>query len=785
MVIDMSVLKYMLANLKKRKSYSVVICILVFLAGLILTVILSTTLNLFKAYENAYAAVQGPHLMYWLPESSYTPEIQEWFASQPGVESVKTRQERYVVGAELQHENNVLRSNVVLHLRVYDPQDTMRLIDAKYNATAELAQGDIYLPYIYKTGNGLVAGDMVEYVYGHRRMTFTVAGFAEEPLFGAELHGVKLLFISETDMRALEQTGGENVMRNQQIHVRLSHYNESAVQEIIKKFNIEVGENTGSAYTYGAFANGHMTLPKISLVVMIAFVLILCIITITILRYAILATIEADFTDIGILKALGFTPHMVQSAIIGQYASLALFSGLLSLLAAFFVTPFAGHVVLDSSGLYYTVRLSAPIGAATIAVLICVIAVFSALTARSVKRISPVQAISQGLAPVYFSSRVNINMEKISIIPFNLRMALKQILTKSRRYILLFVVSAMLSYTLVFLLGLVQLFNSEKSLNMLGGAISDIRVITADRQTTADVVSQIHKDYPTVWAVFQKTTQLVVDGNKTTIRVMDDFEISGELYSTSGRHPVHENEVSVSELLAEGLHKGVGDQLAVKGTNGKEHLFLITGLFQTIDDGGTYIRMPESAILTVIPEFQLNIAYIKLVSHDNLDRIIEEMRQRYQGYEEIANERKFTNDKLSTIQDVFSQISWLVFVLTVVIIGFITLLIVKITVYCETRELGIYKALGFSSGRLRFQLALRFLLITLFGGAIGIAAEGLFGAKLFSLLMKGFGLSSIMMEFSLRYAADAIAAIAAIAMLSAMISSRNIKQVSAYTLIKE
>jgi heme A synthase len=42
-----------------------------------------------------------------------------------------------------------------------------------------------------------------------------------------------------------------------------------------------------------------------------------------------------------------------------------------------------------------------------------------------------------------------------------------------------------------------------------------------------------------------------------------------------------------------------------------------------------------------------------------------------------------------------------------------------------------------------------------------------------------------MMEFSLRYAADAIAAIAAIAMLSAMISSRNIKQVSAYTLIKE
>lgn len=189
--------------------------------------------------------------------------------------------------------------------------------------------------------------------------------------------------------------------------------------------------------------------------------------------------------------------------------------------------------------------------------------------------------------------------------------------------------------------------------------------------------------------------------------------------------------------------------------------------------------------MTLNPAFHLNIAYVKLMSHDNLDHVIEEIRQRYTGYEEIANERTFTNDKLSTIQDVFSQISRLVFVLTVVIIGFITLLIVKITVYGETRELGIFKALGFSSGRLRLQLALRFLVITLLGGAIGVAVESLFGSKLFSLLMQGFGLSSILIEFSWQYAVIGVVAIAAIAMLSAMISSRNIKKVSVYTLIKE
>ena len=781
----MAVIKYMLANMKERKSYSAVICTLVFLAGLILTVTLSAALNVFTAYENAYAAIQGPHLMYSMPEANSAHELKEWFARQPGVKTVSTRQGRFIQGAELKHDNAVLRNNVVLHLQEYDTQHPMRLADAKHAPEIELAQGELYLPYIYKTGNGIASGDTVEYVFGSKSMTFNVAGFVEEPLFGAELHGIKLLFLSGADMAALEQLGGENVLRNQQIWVRLSDYNEPAVQAIIKDFNLEMNENSGSAYTYSTFANGHLTLPKISLVLVIAFVLILFIITITILRYAILSTIEADFTDIGVLKALGFTPNMVQSAIIGQYTLLALFSGILSLLAAYFAAPAAGNVVLGSSGLYHTAQLSASIGSITLAAFLIAISVFSAITARRASRISPVQAIAQGVAPAYYSSRFNVKFENLGAVPFNLCMALKQILTKSRRYLLLVAVSALLSYTLLFLLGLVQLFNSEKSLNMLGGAMSDIRVTADDRKTVADLAAQIQEDHTTIWTAFQKTTQLVVDGSKTTVRVMDSFESSGELYSTAGRHPLHENEVSVSELLAERMQKGVGEQLKIKDAAGREQLFQITGLFQTIDDGGTYIRMLESAIMTLNPEFQLNIAYIKLKSNDNLDRIIGQMQQKYTGYDEISNERKFTNDKLSTIQDVFSQVSRLVFALTVIIIGFITLLIVKITVHSETRELGIYKALGFSSGRLRLQLALRFLIITLFGGTIGVIAEILFGSKLFSLLMKGFGLTNIVIDFSFLYAVIAVAAIASIAVVSAMISSRNIKTVSAYTLIRD
>lgn len=79
----------------------------------------------------------------------------------------------------------------------------------------------------------------------------------------------------------------------------------------------------------------------------------------------------------------------------------------------------------------------------------------------------------------------------------------------------------------------------------------------------------------------------------------------------------------------------------------------------------------------------------------------------------------------------------------------------------------------------------RLLIITLFGGIIGVIAESLFGSKLFSLLMKSFGLSNIVIEFNLLYAVAAAAAIASIAIVSAMFSSRNVRKVSAYALIRE
>ncbi len=780
----MAVIKFILANLKNRKSYSIVIGILIFLTGLILSVTISTTQKANEAYDIAFNNMEGPHLTYYISVDKYKDEYRTWFENNPEVESVKNRVVKSYNGAFFKKNGRVLKDGTDCYLFVYNSADKMRLIDTS-NSGNTLSKGEIYMPYVYKTKYDVKVNDMVDYQFGDNKLSFKVMGFVEDPVSGADMMGSKFFFISDEDSNSLSAISRSNLYTAIQQNIRLKEFNESSVYKIEKDFNRNFKALNGGVTTYMENKSGHLALPRIALTLLIAFAVILCIITITILRYSILATIEADYKNIGILKSLGFTPSMVQHAISGQYISIAIFSGILSLLAGIFVTPIIGKIIVESSGLFFTGHLSLIAGILTLFAIVLIITVFSYLTARRTNKITPVQAIANGSSPVYFTSRLSLTLEKMKVIPFDLRMAFKQFTTKSKRYILLITISALLTYALVLFLGLMNMFHSEKAVSLIGGQLYDIELDTQTKSDASRILADIKKDYNIDYCTYRKYEQLVIDDEKTTVAISDDFDSTGQLLTLEGRHPKHDNEIALSTTLEKSFGKGTGKYLTIKDKEGKPHQFLITGIFQTIDNDGKCARMNESGMKALFPDYELNEAYITLKNHDNLDSIISEMQQRYSGYEEISNERTQSEDKMNTIKSIFSGISTLIFVLTVILIGFIILLIMKITIYNENKEFGIYKAVGFSSLRLRLQLTLRFVLITILGSIIGVVLELLTGSQLFSIALRTVGIASFHIDVDLMNILIPILFIMAVSLLSAFVTSRNTKKVSAYSLINE
>lgn len=781
----MAIIKFMLGNLKRRKSYSIIISILVFLTGLILTVTISTVISAYQAFDNSFENMEGPHVFYLFSKDNFKPEFQQWYEKQQDIESVKLRYAKSINGGVLEKNGKTLRDSIDYRLFEYTPSDNMRLIDSYYAINRELSKGEIYIPYLFKDEYKLAVGENVDFVFGTKKMSFKIVGFIEDPVSGGAMDSSKYLFISSADYNTFSELGSDKVYEQIQMRVHFSSYDIVSASNIGKKFMDEYGANVSFSKTYSIMKNTILTLPNICLIVVITFAAFLCIITITILRYAILATIEVEYLNIGIVKALGFTPIMVRISMTGQYALLAFVSSILSLIAGAVITPVIGRIMLQSSGLYFSGSLSITVGLLILLALVIIISLVSYVTSWRTKKLTPIRAIANGLSPIYFSSRLNVKLERIRFLPFNIRMSLKQVVSKSKRYILLITISAMLSFSLIFSLGLMNLFNSEKAINMLGMETPDIEIDTSTKSEVATLITNIKNDYAVEWTTLRCWRQLEIDGEQTIVLIKDDFETTGELMNVKGRHPKNDNEVAISNLLKTRYGKDIGQYLSIKDKNGNTHQFIITGVFQTVEEGGILARITEDGMKVLEPKFELNEGYIKLKDHSNVDNVIREMKSRYTGYEEISNERKQSLEQINTIKAVFGAISKLVFALTIIIIGFITLLVMKITIYSETNEMGIYKALGFSSARIRLQLILRFVIITLLGGLIGAILEAFIGSKVFSMALGFVGIARINIDFDLLITLISIGIICVIALLSAYASSGNTKKLSAYTLIKE
>ncbi len=781
----MAIVKLIVGNLKNRKSYSIVICTLIFLAGFILTVTVSTSENAETAFDRAFNTMSGPHLLFSFYEQNFRTEYQTWFENSGQVQSVKLRKVRGYNGLCLRQGSSVFADSGDNYLLEYDPAENLQLIDAAYSQEKLLLKGEIYLPYIFKSKFSVAAGENIDVVFGAKQMSFTIAGFIEEPLSGGGMDENKFLFVSAEDFNEFLRLGGSETFRGVQLRIHLNTNDEGIANTLEKSFEKEFNPSINTVRTYSSFKANLLSLPDIALAVLIVLAILLGVITLTIMRYAILAMIEADYVNIGIIKALGFTPMAVQTATAGQYAVLALVSLTASFIAGILATPLLGQMILESSGLYFRIKTYFIKEILLLLVLALLISFFSYIIARHTRNVSPVRAIAKGMAPVYFSSRINVKLDRIGFLPFDIQMALKQVLTKSKRYLLLLCISIMLAYTLNLSFNIVDLFNSEKSLGMLGIELSDIELDTGTKAEAERIIADIERDYGTQWTYFQNTLVLELDDQKTVIRTRNGFELPGIVKPVAGRFPKHENEIMISNLLKNRLNKGIGDYIAIKDINGELHQYIVTGILQSLDYGGSFAMMLEEGVKTVLPDFQLNEAYIRLKNSDKLDEVIEEMKNNYTGYQEISSQRKQSMDSLNTIKSVFSLISRLILAATISMIALITFLVMKITVYGESKELGIYKAIGFSAARIRFQLSIRLTLLTAAGAFIGAVLAALSGEAVFSAALSSRGISSLAFDWKIFYILLPVAIIPLMALLAGYIASGNTKKVSVYSLINE
>ena len=195
---------------------------------------------------------------------------------------------------------------------------------------------------------------------------------------------------------------------------------------------------------------------------------------------------------------------------------------------------------------------------------------------------------------------------------------------------------------------------------------------------------------------------------------LDDFQrLNGGFRYLKGGPLVDDNDVIVDEYYAQQKHLHLGDTL-----NLVNHDWKLVGIFESGKLSRICVKLRILQAMTG-NQGRLSQIFLKVDNPNNAQAVVDALRVKYHGYQ-IYTMEEFTS--MLSISNVGMLKSFIGVVIGVaVIVGFIVVFMAMYTAVLErTREIGILKAVGGSSGLILNILFRETLLLALLGSFVGI-----------------------------------------------------------------
>lgn len=308
-------------------------------------------------------------------------------------------------------------------------------------APTEIAQGEVYVSASMASMFGVQAGDTITFPIARSGgdVIFRVAGFYEDPFMGSSMIGMKGFLICEQDHEEIagmmEESGADSLAR-EGFMLHISKVAGSALTAA--QFNAFLNENTSLAgyleftHSKDAISGFMLTLQNVFTSLLLAFVAVLLLASMAVLSHSIGSTIEQDYTNMGILKTVGFTSGKLRKIQLLQY----LITTLCGMAAGTLLSiPAAGlicRMTVTTTGLLIPPALPIGICLLALAVILLLLMGFVWLRTGKIRRISPVSAIRGTWKKSQESKKAAFPIQKKCL---SFCLAMRQLLSGKRRYI--------------------------------------------------------------------------------------------------------------------------------------------------------------------------------------------------------------------------------------------------------------------------------------------------------------------------------------------------------------
>lgn len=764
----------------------VVFFLIILLAGMLINIGLITKISFYANYDKKFQEDHASASVLSMFKKEYKEEYLDYINNYEGVIESEAREIKIVKG-EILFEHSLLEQQLLI-----DDMKKPRNI-AKHKMIESLespGEACVYLPYVMKTAGGLKLGDTFQMNINQESYFYTVAGFYEDYNTGRFSFGYMGIMLDHESYIQLKEDN-QYVYDGILLMERLSDISEnekffSDLQQYISLHNAD-GEVSMKGFSATETKANTMTTATILISVVIAFACVITLISMIIIRFKVSYTIREEIHNIGFLKTIGYTNNQLIVVYMIQFGGTAFLASVLGIVSSNFILPFLSKIITVNAGVIWNPKLDLGISLIVILLISQMACITSMLSANKLKKTPPIVAIRGGITN--HSYKKNYFALAKCRGELNLLLSMKSMIQAGRQNLMTILTIAGVSFIACFSLVLFQNMAVDKTefVDLISGEFSSIKLTVGEDVYNPTLKQELLEQKGVRKVSFYDLFAKGYVENNRAIKFFasENFDDVENKKCYEGRDPEFDNEIVLNGYLASQLGKKVGDTIWVSyGRHNYE--YLITGLMQSGNSDGSEGELTIEGYWHINPSYEMRTLNVYTEENEDVDSIIESLKNHFGNrFSYYVN----MDESIESMTKNFSQMSIIlvigVIIITLCIISLIISLTTKTTIISQVQEIGIKKALGFTTAQLKLQLTMSMLPVIAIGTVLGSLLCYITVNPMISVLMRGMGIMRANFVIPVGLMAILCVGLLFFAFVFSLFVTRKINKISAYQLMNE
>lgn len=709
-------------DLMHRKSVNLILFLFITIATVFLAssvnniLVVSSSVDYYMDYANI------PDVNLVAVNSGEKEKIMKWIETEaPGVKDYGYQEILSVEQKNLHRENGKKFNAEGLSLFLSEESsDYCKGFDPNGGAL-HLQDDEIGMPAFLMDKNDLKVGDKVRISLNGRDKTFTLKTVVKDAAFGNDMVGMSRIFMNSDMYKEFKKTGSEQTYA-------LYFINVSSISEFTEAQNLQSFPsvlNTVSRSMYSMIYSFDLILAALLILVGICMILI----ALLVLRFTLLFTMEEEYREIGIMKAIGLRDKAIRRLYLVKYTFLVSSGAFLGLLisvpiSCIMVAGVSVNMIMEDSGVNFFVNILCTL------LIIFLVMLFCMNCTRKLSRITAISAIRGGHSGESFAKASALYLFKQKYLRVPAYLGINDMLTHLKRYALL-LVTFCISFVLITIplntINTMQSSEMASKFTVNTDSAVYIKKIEGKQDSAYRNSAQLKKGMQRVEREMKEKgydAELTASsiyflpfhapGKKGNTKIMS-LQIQGRnteyLDYLEGSAPVLENEIAFSRLILEDNNWHIGDRIEAD-LNGETYKFIITGSYADYMQLGSSARLNAKLDLSKVDMFEYWNVNVDMKTDKSQTELKDTLQKQFPDYEWYTAQ-EIVDRNIGGIQESLSELLIPMTAMLCAVIMLITLLMEKLFIVREKGEIAMMKSIGFRNSSIRSWQVIRMILVAL------------------------------------------------------------------------